>query len=126
MSKLNKRGSHIPPRVLPPGWSTSDTDEIERRRTRGVNEAIRVEHQNPEDEFFGIYRIHPGTGRNYRIEIRSLSEPINSCNCPDHRINGLGTCKHIERLLVRLQHRRKRAYSAAAAKGSAYNDIFDR
>ena len=35
----------------------------------------------------------------YRVEIRSLAEPINSCNCPDHRINGLGTCKHIEALV---------------------------
>lgn len=124
MSKPKKRRNHLPSHVLPPGWSTSDTDEIERRRTRGVNEAIRVEPQNPEDKFFGIYRIHSGSGRSYRVEIRSLSEPINSCDCPDHRINGLGTCKHIEALLHRLQHRRKRAYRAAAVKGSAYFEIF--
>jgi hypothetical protein len=124
MSKPKKRRNHLPPRVLPPGWSTSDTDEIERRRMRGVNEAIRVEPQTPDDEFFGIYRIISDSGRKYRVEIRSLAEPINSCDCPDHRINGLGTCKHIEALLVRLQHRRKRAYRAAAANGSAYFEIF--
>ena len=57
MSKPNKRRSNPPARVLPPGWSTCDTDEIERRRMRGVNEEIRVESQTPDDEFFGIYRI---------------------------------------------------------------------
>ena len=124
MSKPKKRRNNPSAHVLPPGWSTSDTDEIERRRMRGVNEAIRVEPQTADDEFFGIYRIKSGSGRSYRVEIRSLAEPINSCDCPDHRINGLGTCKHIEALLLRLQHRRKRAYRAAAVKGSACFEIF--
>ena len=61
MSKLNKRRNHPPSRVLPSSWSTSDTDEIERRRMRGVNAAIRVESQTPDDEFFGIYRIQSVT-----------------------------------------------------------------
>lgn len=100
MSKPKKRHNIPPARGLPSGWSTSDTEEIERRRTRAVNEAIRVEPQNREDEFFGIYRSHSGSGKSYRVEIRSLAEPINSCDCPDHQINGLGTCKHIEALLV--------------------------
>jgi hypothetical protein len=64
------------------------------------------------------------TGQIYHIEIRSLAEPINSCDCPDHRINGLGTCKHIEATLNRLQHRRKRAFAGAATKGSPYIEIF--
>jgi len=91
---------------------------------RGVNETIRVESQTTDDEFFGLYRIYSDTGRYYCVEIRSLIEPINSCDCPDHRINGLGTCKHVEALLYRLQHRRKRAYRAAAVKGSTYFEIF--
>jgi hypothetical protein len=124
MSKPKKRRSNSPAGALPSGWSTSDADEIERRRLRGVNEAIRVESQTPDDEFFGFYRIQSGNGRNYRVEIRSLTEPINSCDCPDHRINGLGTCKHIEALLYQLQYRRKRAYRAAAVKGSSYFEIF--
>jgi hypothetical protein len=80
MSKPKQRRNNSPARVMPPGWSTSDTDEIERRRMRGVNEAIRIESQTPNDEFFGIYRIHSSSGRHYRVEIRSLAEPINSCD----------------------------------------------
>jgi len=124
MSRPKKSRNNPPPRALSSGWSTSDADEIERRRMRGVNEAIQVECQTPDDEFFGFYRVRSDTDRNYRVEIRSLAEPINSCDCPDHRINGLGTCKHIEALLHRLQHRRKRAYRAAAARCSSYFEIF--
>ncbi len=106
------------------GWLTSDADEIERRRLRGASESFQIEAQAGGDEFFGVYRIRRDSGQTYHLEIRSLAEPINSCDCPDHRINGLGTCKHIEATLNRLQYRRKRAYQIAAAKGSPYIEIF--
>ena len=50
---------------------------------------------------FGVYEVsHPAADRRmakYRVEIRSLDEPINTCDCPDFTKSGLGTCKHIER-----------------------------
>jgi len=124
MSKTKKRSKHAPKRARPSGWSTSDADEIERRRLRGASEPVRIESQTPGDIFFGVYQIHSGSGQTYCVEIRSLAEPINSCDCPDHRVNGLGTCKHIEATLNRLQHRRKRAFQKAAGKGSPYTEIF--
>jgi superfamily II DNA or RNA helicase len=111
-------------RARPSGWSTSDADEIERRRLRGVNETIRIEPETPDAGFFGCYRTRSGDGQRYRVEIRSLSEPVNSCDCPDHRINGLGTCKHVEATLFRLQQRRKRAFHQAAATGSPFIEVF--
>ena len=114
--------THKRPRTT--GWLTSDADEIERRRTRGLNERFRIESETHDNGFFGAYRVHTRNGQNYRVEIRSLSEPINSCECPDHRVNGLGTCKHIEATLHRLQHRQKRAFQDAAVKGSPLIEIF--
>lgn len=124
MSKTKKRPENPQKRAVVSGWSTSDADEIERRRLRGANEAIRIKARVQNSDFFGIYRTHSAAGQRYRVEIRSLAEPINSCDCPDHRINGLGTCKHIEATLYRLQHRRKRAFQQAAAKGSPHIEIF--
>jgi SNF2 family DNA or RNA helicase len=124
MSKTKKHKNNPQRRARPSGWSTSDADEIERRRLRGINEAIRIESQTQDDVFFGVFQTHSGSGRAYRVEIRSLAEPVNSCNCPDHRVNGLGTCKHIEATLYRLQHRRKRAFQKAAARDSPYIEIF--
>jgi ERCC4-related helicase len=124
MSKIKKRSKNAPKRTRPSGWSTSDADEIERRRLRGASEPVRIESQTPGDIFFGVYQIHSDSGQTYCVEIRSLAEPINSCDCPDHRVNGLGTCKHIEATLYRLQHRRKRAFQKAASKGSPYIEIY--
>lgn len=124
MSKTKKRRNNPQRRARPSGWSTSDADEIERRRLRGINETIQIESQTPDDIFFGVYRAHSGSGQAYRVEIRSLAEPINSCDCPDHRVNGLGTCKHIEATLHQLQHRRKRAFRKAADRGSPSIEIY--
>ena len=124
MPKIKKHRKNPQTRARPSGWFTSDADEIERRRLRGVNEAIRVDSQTPDDAFFGVYQTHSGSGQSYSVEIRSLAEPINSCDCPDHRVNGLGTCKHIEATLYQRQHRRKRAFQEAAGLGSPYIEIF--
>lgn len=124
MSKIKKRSKHSKQRIRPSGWFTSDADEIERRRERGTTGAFQIDPLSQDDDFFGAYQINSATEQAYRVEIRSLSEPINSCNCPDHRINGLGTCKHIEAALNRLQYRRKRAFKDAAGAGSPHVEIF--
>ena len=121
-SRKPKKQSHRQPGSR--GWLTTDADEIERRRARGATEAFQIEPLPQGDDFFGIYQVGSDGGQTYRVEIRSLADFVNSCNCPDHRINGLGTCKHIEATLNRLQYRRKRAFKHAADKGSPYIEIF--
>ena len=124
MSKTKQQRKIPQTRARPSGWATSDADEIERRRVRGANEAIRVESEKPDAGFFGCYLARSGGGQTYRVEIRSLADQINSCDCPDHRVNGLGTCKHIEATLQRLQYRRKRAFNQATGKGSPFIEVF--
>lgn len=41
------------------------------------------------------------------MEIRDLKNRACSCTCPDFRINGLGTCKHIEATRIWLKRRHK-------------------
>jgi superfamily II DNA or RNA helicase len=53
------------------------------------------------------YRVASHTGYFYRVVLRSLTEPVNSCDCPDFRSNQLGTCKHIEAILLRLSTGKK-------------------
>jgi len=106
------------------GWLSTDAEEIERRRLRGREEPIRVEALEANSAFFGAFLARSGSGGSYRVEIRSLCEPINSCECPDHRINGLGTCKHIEAVRYRLERGGKRRFRAAAAEGSGRIEIY--
>jgi hypothetical protein len=107
----------------PQGWRTSDAEEIELRRWRGRTEILGVEALESED-IFGTFRVRSDGGSVYEVEIRSLDAPANSCGCIDHRVNGLGTCKHIEGTLEALRRRGAKALRAAAAAGSPRVEVF--
>lgn len=83
-------------------WRTTDEEERAKRRERASVEPMKVKAVDVADGF-GVYEVsHPAADRRtarYRVEIRSLDEPINTCDCPDFVKSGLGTCKHIERAI---------------------------
>jgi superfamily II DNA or RNA helicase len=110
------------PRVA--GWRTSDADEVEIRRWRGRTEILAVEALEPAHPVFGTFRVESGSGSRYEVEIHDLERPANACGCVDHRVNGLGTCKHIEGVLAALAKRGARAYAAAAAAGSPRIEVY--
>src|SRR5271157_2344060 len=106
------------------GWITTDDDEVALRQWRGSAEIVSVEPLEPEHPFFGTFRAQSGTGGFYDVEIRSLVGFANSCGCIDHRVNRLGTCKHIEGVLAALRRRSATAFRAAAARGSRRVEVF--
>ena len=106
------------------GWLSSDAEEIERRKWRGRTEIGRIEALEPDSPYFGSFRVPSTGGGGYEVEIRSLDQPLNSCGCADHRVNGLGTCKHIEGVLARLRRRGVRAFAAAQRAGSPRAELF--
>jgi superfamily II DNA or RNA helicase len=106
-----KRSADRAPTIL--GWLSSDSEEVERRRWRGRTELHRIDPLDPERTCFGSFQARSASGGVYEVEIRSLDEPINSCGCADHRVNGLGTCKHIEGVLARLRRRNAGAFKSA-------------
>jgi hypothetical protein len=115
-----------PPAPRLHGWRTTDDDEIALRRHRAQTESMEIATAGtPPDGFHGDYDVTSGvSGQRYRVEIRALLARSNSCTCADFRHNGLGTCKHIEAVLERLQQRRKRAFAAAGAAGSPHAEVF--
>jgi superfamily II DNA or RNA helicase len=106
------------------GWNTTDDEEIERRRWRGLTDITTLENLEPEHPYFGTFRVRSTSGGTYEVEIRSLVLRENSCGCPDWRVNGLGTCKHIEGVLEALRRKGKRAFAAAGLAGSPRVEIF--
>jgi superfamily II DNA or RNA helicase len=108
---------------VPQGWRTSDAEEIELRRWRGRTEIAGVEALERE-EVFGTFRVRSDAGSAYEVEIRSLDKLANSCGCIDHRVNGLGTCKHIEGTLEALRRHGAKTFRDAAAAGSPRVEIF--
>jgi len=107
------------------GWKTSDEDEIGLRRWRGVSEIVEIEALEPAFALLGTFRVKSASGGIYEVEIRDLEGRNNSCGCIDHRVNGLGTCKHIEGVLAALRKRHgARACLAAAREGALRAEIF--
>ena len=103
----------------PQGWSTTDEDEIALRRWRGSTAITEIEAIEPEHPVFGSFRARSDAGSVYEVEIRSLDAHANSCGCIDHRVNGLGTCKHLEGVLATL---RRRGAAAAGADDAAVSN----
>lgn len=67
-------------------------------------------------ELFGDWSVgNPASGTTYRVSVRGLQPGDNFCQCADLATNGLGTCKHIEFALHRLQ--KKRGARSAFARG---------
>jgi len=108
----------------PQGWRTTDEDEIALRRWRGRTEIVAIEALESGHPFFGTFRTRSGTGGSYEVEIRSLDDASNSCGCIDHRVNGLGTCKHIEGVIAALHRRGAKAFRQAAVEGGDRVEIF--
>jgi len=105
------------------GWITTDDDEVALRQWRGSAEIVSVEPLEPEHPFFGTFRAQSGTGGFYDVEIRSLVGFANSCGCIDHRVNRLGTCKHIEGVLAALRQKRV-AFRRAGSQGNTRVEIY--
>ena len=108
------------------GWDTSDDEEVLRRQERAAAEPMKVIlHSGGDHRFYGNYRVESEeTGRAYRVEIRSLLQRENTCECQDFRVNQLGTCKHIERTLLFLRRSKHKAFLEASRAGSPRVEVF--
>jgi SNF2 family DNA or RNA helicase len=55
---------------------------------------------------FGDYKVlSPASKRSYRVALRGVGLFDNYCACPDYAVNTLGTCKHIEAVLLHARSR---------------------
>lgn len=92
---------------------------IEKRIKRGQTE-VAVTHKDG-DRWFGTWEARSTYQNNprqktYLVQIRSVSERINYCNCPDLSANLLGTCKHIEAVLHTLKKKAPTKFKKYADK----------
>jgi superfamily II DNA or RNA helicase len=78
-------------------------EQIERRRQRGLEDLTKIVNRGRHPVYSG-FEVTSTTDRAYTVQIRSLTERINTCTCPDYRTNTIGTCKHIEGVLANLEN----------------------
>lgn len=94
------------------------------RRQFGREQAFGLENLGSEP-FFSEFRVsNPVSKSSYRVAIRGLGPGGNFCSCPDYGTSELGTCKHIEFTLGRLE--KKRGAKAAFARGyqPAFSELY--
>ncbi len=119
-----RKKSKLPPTVPSQhNWRTTDADEINRRRERAQTESFKITNATPAHPIFSNFLVKSGSGLTYSVEVRDLRQRQFSCQCVDFRINGLGTCKHIEAVMLYLQARYSRLFQAAARNSSSRIEV---
>jgi superfamily II DNA or RNA helicase len=110
--------THAPDHMTPADWQRA------LRRQFGREQVFSLENLGTET-FFSEFRVgNPESKSNYRVAIRGTRPGDNFCACPDYATNELGTCKHIEFTLSRLE--RKRGAKAAFTRGyqPAFSELY--
>jgi hypothetical protein len=110
--------THAPVDISPVNWQRG------LRRQFGREQAFGLENLGSEP-FFSEFRVNnPVSKSSYRVAIRGLGPGGNFCSCPDYATSELGTCKHIEFTLARLE--KKRGAKTAFARGyqPAFSELY--
>jgi len=103
---------------------TSDIQEqIERRRERARAEILKIVNKG-NHPVFSVFEVSSASKKSYRVEIRSLDELQNSCTCPDYKTNLIGTCKHIEGVLISLEKEHGKKLKKLAAERPKGTQIY--
>jgi len=77
-------------------------EQIDRRRKRGEEEIVKITNKG-KHPVYSAFEVISTSDRPYTVQIRSLTELLNTCTCPDYLTNTIGTCKHIEGVLMNLK-----------------------
>ncbi|MCX6154137.1 MAG: DEAD/DEAH box helicase [Candidatus Kapabacteria bacterium] len=85
-----------------PDYMTLDEWQAGLRKQFGIAQNFVIENlsENPVFSDFNIF--NPISKKTYKVAIRSDVPGLNFCSCPDFKVNLLGTCKHIEYILHKI------------------------
>ncbi len=84
-----------------------ETWQRELRRQFGREQPFALTNVGTDLVFSDFEVRNPQNASTYRVAIRGVQPGENYCSCADFATNALGTCKHIEFVLGRLERQRK-------------------
>ena len=88
------------------------------RRQFGQEQKFKLENVG-EAPIFSEFRVtNPESRNTYRVVIRGQQPGDNFCACPDFATNTLGTCKHVEFALAKLERKHGKSALRAAHQPS--------
>jgi len=104
--KKRSRSSDAEPKVSrlqkPEGMSLEDW-QTKLRKQFGRDQAFDLRNVGEGRAFSDFLVTNPDSNRTYRVSIRGALPGENACTCPDFATNTLGTCKHVEFVLAKLE-----------------------
>ncbi|MGO4569725.1 DEAD/DEAH box helicase [Rhizobium sp. 2YAF20] len=110
--------THTPADLSPVDWQRG------LRRQFGREQVFGLENLTSEP-FFSEFRVSNSASKSsYRVAIRGLGPGGNFCSCPDYATSELGTCKHIEFTLARLQKKRGAKMAFARGYQPAFSELY--
>lgn len=98
-------------------------EQIERRRQRGQEDLQRIVNKGSHP-VYSTFEVTSTSNRVYRVRVHDLDELHNTCTCPDYRTNLIGTCKHIEGVLIQLREKHGEKLEKLAADKPALARIY--
>jgi superfamily II DNA or RNA helicase len=104
-------------------WRSTDQEEIALRRRRARDEQPQIINVDSKNPIFSRFDIRSKSGMVYSVEIRSVASRLHSCTCVDFRTSGLGTCKHLEAVLLHLEARFPELFAKAQEVESERIDV---
>jgi superfamily II DNA or RNA helicase len=93
-------------RLHKPADMSLEAWQRELRRQFGREQAFGLKNVGTERLFSDFHVTNPKSAQTYRVSIRGALPGDNYCSCPDFATNTLGTCKHVEFVLGKLERRR--------------------
>lgn len=103
--KKQARAKKLSRTTRPEGMSLEEW-QIELRRQFGREQPFRLTNRGEHPVFSTFAVTNPQSGNTYTVTIRGAGVGDNACTCPDFATNTLGTCKHIEFTLAKLERKR--------------------
>ena len=86
-----------------PDGMTLEEWQTHLRRQFGRSLGYKVRNLGDRPAFSDFLVTNPASGRGYRVTVRGTAPGDNTCSCPDFATNTLGTCKHVEFVLARVE-----------------------
>lgn len=107
----------------PPEMSLEEW-QIALRRQFGREQDFQLKNLGADPVFSEFEVANPKSKSAYRIHIRGRLPGDNHCSCPDFATNNLGTCKHIEFTLSRLEEKRGSRAALASGYQPAWSEVY--
>jgi hypothetical protein len=108
--KRKRRAKAAEPKVsrtLAPAGMSLEEWQTQLRRQFGREQKFTFKNVGENLAFSDFLVTNPASRRTYRVTIRGTATGDNACTCPNFATNTLGTCKHIEFTLAKLERSKK-------------------